>query len=364
MFRSAGYRVDGIGQWGLGGGGTSGEPKAKGFNQWIGFLEQVDAHDYYPELIWRYDSVSDWNGLRQNPGRQYIQDLFNSAMGRSVEINSDFQFFLYLPFTLLHANPRLKERGMQVPHDAPYTAEKWPQPEKNKAAMIARLDQSVGQLLARLEQHKLQRDTIVIFTSDNGPHNQGGVDPKFFKSSGPFRGLKGDLYEGGIRVPMIVWWPGRVDAGKVSEQVGAMWDVLPTLNEAIGQPALEGVDGLSMLPTWFGEKQTNQHENLYWETHEQGFHQAIRRGDWKALRLKPAEGLELYDLKTDPGEAKDMAAQHPEIVARIEEIMRASRTESNEWPSVQPLQPTTGVAVEKRREPVTVPPPKSPSRGN
>lgn len=333
LFRSVGYRVDGIGKWGLGLAGTSGEPKAKGFNQWAGFLDQQDAHDYYPDTIWRYDSVQNWNAPAQNHGRRYIHDVFTEAMGRSVQINADYQFFLYLPFTIPHANPALGKEGMQVPHDAPYSAEDWPQPEKNKAAMITRLDQSVGQLLARLEEQRLHRDTIVIFTSDNGPHDKGGVDPEFFKSSGPFRGIKRDLYEGGLRVPMIVWWPGRVEAGKVSDQVWAMWDLLPTLGEVAGARVPDGLDGISMLPTWLGGQQTNQHDHLYWEFHERGFQQAVRMADWKGLRLAPTEPLELYDLKSDPAEKNNVAAQHPAVVARIEEIMNTERTESEDWPT-------------------------------
>lgn len=333
LFRSAGYRVDGIGKWGLGLAGTSGEPKAKGFNQWAGFLDQTDAHNYFPETIWRFDSVQTWNGPVQNHGRRYIHDVFTEAMGRSIDINADYQFLLYLPFTIPHANPALKKDGMQVPHDAPYSAEKWPQPEKNKAAMITRLDASVGQLLARLEKNKLQRDTIVIFTSDNGPHDKGGVDPKFFKSSGPFRGIKRDLFEGGLRVPLIVWWPGHVPEGKVSDQVGAMWDVLPTLAEAIEAKSPTGIDGISLLPTWLGAKQTNQHDHLYWELHERGFQQAVRVDNWKGLRLKQNDPIELYDLKADPTEEKNLAAQQPAIVARIEAIMRSDRTDSENWPT-------------------------------
>lgn len=333
MFRSVGFRVDGIGKWGLGLAGTSGEPKAKGFNQWAGFLDQQDAHNYYPDTIWRYDSVQNWNAPAQNHGRRYIHDVFTEAMGRSIQINADYQFFLYLPFTIPHANPALGKEGMQVPHDAPYSAEDWPQPEKNKAAMITRLDQSVGRLLARLEEQRLHRDTIVIFTSDNGPHDKGGVDPNFFKSSGPFRGIKRDLYEGGLRVPMIVWWPGRVEAGKVSDQVWAMWDLLPTLGEVAGARVPAGLDGISMLPTWVGQKQTNQHDHLYWEFHEHGFQQAVRMADWKGIRLAPTEPLELYDLKSDPAEEKNVAAQHPAIVAQIEEIMKLEHTEPKEWPT-------------------------------
>ncbi len=359
MFRSAGYRVDGIGKWGLGLAGSTGEPKAKGFNQWVGFLDQTEAHNYYPDSIWRYDSAQNWNGPVQNRGRRYIQDVFTEAMGNSLRINSDFQLFLYLPFTLPHANPALKKQGMQVPHDAPYSAEDWPQPEKNKAAMITRLDASVGQLLARLEQHRLQRDTIVIFTSDNGPHAKGGVDPGFFKSAGPFRGIKRDLYEGGLRVPMIVWWPGQVPEGKVSDQVWAMWDLMPTLAEVSGAKSPVGVDGISMLPTWLGGQQTNQHDHLYWEFHEQGFQQAVRRGDWKALRLKPGGPLELYNLKTDVAEAQDMAGQHPDLVAKLEEIMRAEHSESEEWPA-DPAQ-RKSPAVDEDAEPATPSPNSSAS---
>lgn len=333
LFRSVGYRVDGIGKWGLGLAGTSGEPKAKGFNQWAGFLDQQDAHNYYPDTIWRYDSVQNWNAPAQNHGRRYIHEVFTEAMGRSIQINADYQFFLYLPFTIPHANPALGKEGMQVPHDAPYSAEDWPQPEKNKAAMITRLDQSVGQLLARLEEQRLHRDTIVIFTSDNGPHDKGGVDPEFFKSSGPFRGIKRDLYEGGLRVPMIVWWPGRVEAGKVNDQVWAMWDLMPTLGEVAGARVPDGLDGISMLPTWVGGKQTNQHEHLYWEFHENGFQQAVRMADWKGLRLAPTEPLELYNLKSDPAEEKNVAAEHPTIVAKLEEIMKVEHTEPKEWPT-------------------------------
>jgi arylsulfatase A-like enzyme len=351
MFRAVGYRVDGIGKWGLGLANTTGEPKAKGFTQWAGFLDQTEAHNYYPDSIWRYDSAQNWNAPVQNHGRRYIQDVFAEAMSRSLQINSDYQFFLYLPFTIPHANPALKKEGMQVPHDAPYSAEVWPQPEKNKAAMITRLDATVGQLLARLEQLRLHRDTIVIFTSDNGPHDKGGVDPQFFKSSGPLRGLKRDLYEGGIRVPMIVWWPGQVAEGKVSDQLWAMWDLMPTLAEVSGAKAPAGLDGISMLPTWLGQQQTNQHDHLYWEFHERGFQQAVRMGDWKGLRLKPGEPLELYNLKSDMAEAKDVAGQNPDVVTKLEEIMRTDRSESEEW-STDPAR-RKAPATDEDAEPVS-----------
>lgn len=332
MFRYAGYRVDGIGKWGLGLAGTSGSPKAQGLNQWVGFLDQKAAHNYYPSRVWRYDAEQNWDDYVSNNGSKYIQELFNTATQNSLRINSDYQFFLYLPFTIPHANPALKEKGMQVPSDSPYSAEDWPQPEKNKAAMISRLDQTVGYIRGWLEQYKLEKDSIIIFTSDNGPHDKGGVDPEFFKSSGPFRGTKRDLYEGGIRVPMIVWWPGQVKAGGVSDQVWAMWDLMPTLAEISGAKEVEDIDGISMLPTWLGEKQTNQHEVLYWEFHERGFQQAVRVDEWKGVRLDQDQPIELYNLKSDSGEEENVASKHPTVVARLEELMDREHVPSEDWP--------------------------------
>src|SRR5205823_6000696 len=173
---------------------------------------------------------------------------------------------------------------MEVPNDAPYSKEDWPQQEKNKAAMITRLDTDVGKILDQLKQLKIDQDTILFFSSDNGPHKEGGVDPKFFQSSGPLRGIKRDLYEGGIRVPMIARWPTHIKPGQTSDLVWAFWDFLPTAAEIAGAKAPEKIDGLSVLPTLLGNAQTNRHDFLYWEFHERGFQQAARMGEWKALR--------------------------------------------------------------------------------
>jgi len=184
---------------------------------------------------------------------------------------------------------------------------------------------------------KLDDTTVVFFSSDNGPHQEGGVDPKFFESSGPLRGIKRDLTEGGIRVPLLVRWPGRIKAGAVSEQVFAFWDVLPTLAELGGARAPEKLDGVSLVPTLFGKMQMNQHEFLYWEFHEKGFHQAVRMGDWKAVRHGLDQPLELYNLKADLGEKENVAEKNPEIVAKIEAYLKTARTESKDWPvKVQP----------------------------
>jgi arylsulfatase A-like enzyme len=221
---------------------------------------------------------------------------------------------------------------MQVPSDAPYSAETWPQTEKNKAAMITRMDTDIGKLMAKLKSLKIDNDTVVFFSSDNGPHKEGGVDPKFFESSGPLRGIKRDLYEGGIRVPLIVRWPTQIKAGQVSSLISAFWDFLPTAGEMAQVKAAEKIDGISMLPTLLGRPQTNQHDFLYWEFHERGFQQAARMGDWKAVRLRPDKPLELYNLKTDIGEKQNVADKNPEIVAKLEAYFKTARTESEHWP--------------------------------
>ena len=243
-------------------------------------------------------------------------------------------FFLHLCWTIPHANNEVGRdtgNGMEVPSDAPYSDRSWPQPEKNFAAMITRMDADVGKIMAALRETGQEENTIVIFTSDNGPHREGGHDPDFFDSNGPLRGIKRDLYEGGIRVPMIVRWPARIKPGQVSDQVWAFWDLLPTLAEAAGLPVPSGLDGISMLPAWLGKPQRN-HEYLYWEFHEGGFKQAVRVGDWKGVRLAPGKPLELYDLRTDVGETRNVAAQHPDVVARMEKILAGARTESAEFP--------------------------------
>jgi arylsulfatase A-like enzyme len=234
---------------------------------------------------------------------------------------------------------------MVVPSDAPYSGEEWPQMEKNKAAMITRMDRDIGQILDYLQTLKIDDHTVVFFSSDNGPHKEGGVKPEFFKSSGPLRGIKRDLYEGGIRVPMIVRWPNRIKPGTVSDQVWAFWDFLPTAAELAKVEPPQRLDGISMLPTLLGQKQTNQHEFLYWEFHENGSKQAVRMGDWKAVRLALNKPLELYHLRSDPGEMTDVAEKHPDIIAKIETYLKTARAESEHWP----LKPPPGAQTARTR---------------
>jgi arylsulfatase A-like enzyme len=258
--------------------------------------------------------------------------VFTQAATNFIRIAKYRPFFLYLAYTVPHANNELKAKGMEVPSDKPYSSEDWPQPEKNKAAMITRLDRDVGAILAQLKSLRLESNTVVFFASDNGPHKEGGVNPEFFHSSGPLRGIKRDVYEGGIRVPMIARWPGKIPAGVVSSQVWSFCDFLPTAAALAAARAPTNIDGLSMLPALLGKPQTNQHDFLYWEFHEKGSKQAVRTGDWKGVRLEPGAAFELYDLATDPGETRNVASGHPEIVAKIEAYLKTARTESEHWP--------------------------------
>ncbi len=346
LLKSAGYVTAAIGKWGLGEEGSSGVPGKKGFDEWVGYLNQVHAHDYYPDYLSRSGEGHDKRQpIIDNSGGKkgkYSNDLFTEAAVRFMRISKPDQFnhyrpfFLYLPYTIPHANNELGAKtgnGMEVPNDAPYTDEPWPQVEKNKAAMITRLDKYVGVLMAKLKEYKEDDNTIIIFTSDNGPHKEGGVNPKFFNSSGSLRGIKRDLYEGGIREPMIVWWPGRIKAGSTSDLPCAFWDFLPTAAELAQTAPPTDIDGISLVPTLLGQAQTNQHEFLYWEFHEAGFTQAVRMGDWKAVRFGVDGPLELYNLKNDTGEKHDVAGKNPKVVAQIEEYLKTARTPDENWPT-------------------------------
>jgi arylsulfatase A-like enzyme len=340
-------------------------PQKQGFDEFLGYLDQTHAHDSYTDHLWRYDPPSDtkpgYDGRQEFPENQggkkglYINDLFAAAALKFVRNNKpepyyNYQpFFLYLAYTIPHANNEEGRRtgnGMEVPSDAPYSDQPWPQTEKNKAAMITRMDADIGRLMDKLKELKIDDHTIVCFTSDNGPHKEGGVDPKFFQSSGSLRGIKRDLYEGGIRVPLIVRWPGKIKPGTLNDQAWAFWDILPTAAEIASEKSPEKLDGLSMLPALLGKPQTNRHDFLYWEFHERGFQQAVRMGDWKAVRPQAGAPLELYNLSTDLGEKQDVAAQNPEVVARIEAYLKTARTESEHWP-IKAAKPT---AAQKKQE--------------
>jgi len=333
VLKQAGYRTGIVGKWGLGGAYSDGIPNLQGFDDWFGFLDQTYAHTYYPQSLW--DNKEE-KIIKKNLGKrqQWVQDLFTQRALEFLDKQQKDPFFLYLAFTSPHANDELGRDvgdGMEVPDDKPFTSKPLPQVEKNFASMVTRLDRDVGRVMDQLKKTGQDQNTLVIFTSDNGPHQEGGHDPKFFHSGGPLRGIKRDLYEGGIREPGMARWPGKIRPGTTSDQVWAFWDFLPTAAELAGAPAPKGIDGISFLPGLLGQSQPN-HEYLYWEFHERGFSQAVRMGDWKGVRLGPRQPVELYDLKTDVSETNNVAAAHPDVVKKITDIMHSARTDSKDFP--------------------------------
>jgi arylsulfatase A-like enzyme len=347
LLKGAGYKTGIIGKWGLGEAGSTGVPNRQGFDYWFGYLNQQHAHNYYPEFLWRNEEkfplrnqVNHLIGGRdRTPGGvatkrvDYSHDLFTKEALALLERNKDQTFFLYLAYTIPHANDEAGNRGMEVPSYQPYEDKNWPQPQKGHAAMITRLDRDVGRLFARLKELGLDRQTIVFFSSDNGPHKEGGADPAFFHSSGPLQGYKRSLHDGGIRVPGIARWPGKIKAGTTSDLPWYFADFLPTACELAGTEAPSGVDGISIVPTLLGQGRQRRHEFMYWEFHEgRSSQQAVRMGHWKAVRAAPSAPIQLYDLRTDIAEADDLSADHPDVVAKIAEYLKTARTESKNWP--------------------------------
>jgi arylsulfatase A len=349
VLRDAGYRTAVIGKWGLGQPGTTGQPDKQGFDYAFGFLDHRHAHRQYTDHLWR-------NGERVTTDltNDYVNDLFTRETVDFISRDAARPFFVYLNYTVPHAELRAPEdslaqyRGkfpeqpfVNAAADATPTGARAdgpslgyrsaPQPHAAFAAMISRMDRDIGRLVDLLGTRGIERRTLVLFISDNGPHIEGGGDPVFFKSSGGLRGIKRDLYEGGIRVPMIARWVGVIPPGRVSDHPWAHWDVLPTLAEIAGARAPQGLDGMSMARALRGERQPT-HPFFYWEFHERGFQQAVRMDRWKAVRLKPGVPLELYDLAADPREEHDVAARHRDVLGRIEAYLKTARTESERWP--------------------------------
>lgn len=338
VLKSAGYRTGIFGKWGLGTVGTEGYPTRQGFDRWFGYLSQGQAHTYYPRHLMDNDvairpAANVVYGDRQPTG--YAPDLImDKAKEWLAEQRPGQPFFLYFPSTLPHANNekgRDTGDGMEAPAEHPYTGKPWPSPMRGFAGMMHHLDQQVGELLAQLKRQGLDRNTLVIFTSDNGPHREGGHDPGFFNSSGPLRGIKRDLTEGGIRVPFIAWMPGVIPAGKVSGQPLAFWDMLPTFAALAGAPAPQGLDGIPLVDPLLGRGEA-AHPPMYWEFHERVFSQAVRDGKWKAIRNGVDGKTQLYDLERDLKETNDLAASQPRTVARMEALFESLRTDSPRFP--------------------------------
>ncbi|MDR2146915.1 MAG: arylsulfatase [Tannerella sp.] len=354
MLKAGGYATGCFGKWGLGYPGSEGAPENQGIDEFFGYNCQALAHNYYPYYLW-HNKDTVW--LKGNEGAQkndFSADIIHREAIKFLQNNKNRPFFAYLSYTLPHAElvspddsilamykgkfPETPYRGVDSGKNyrlGPYESSL--QPKADFAAMITRFDSYVGEIMDELKRLGLDENTIVIFASDNGPHHEGGADPDFFKSYGPLRGTKRDMYEGGIRVPMIARYPGKIKAGSVSDHVSAFWDVMPTLAELTGTKAAEHTDGISFVPTLLGQSEKQQkHDYLYWEFHEQGGKIAVTKGNWKAIWLNTNNpqktAVELYDLSNDLHEDHNLARQHPEIVAELDRIMRKSHTDSPAFP--------------------------------
>jgi arylsulfatase A len=313
LMKAAGYATGIIGKWGLGYPGSASTPEKMGFDHFFGYNCQAKAHEYYPTNLWR--------GTNQIvlDGKTYSHDLMAEDSLDFVRKNKGNPFFLYLALTIPHGK-------VQVPDQGEYGKQDWPEQNKNIAAMITRMDKDIGRLMTLLKELNLDEKTLVFFASDNG----AGHNPKFFEASGSLRGMKRDMYEGGIRSPSIARWPGRIKPA-VNEQIWVFWDIMPTLAELTGQKLPGATDGISILGALL-ENKTIEHPPLYFEFHERGFTQAARIADWKAVRLGTKLPIEIYNLKSDPGETENVAEKHPELVAKFDDFLKTARTDSAIWP--------------------------------
>jgi arylsulfatase A-like enzyme len=349
VLQQAGYATALIGKWGLGEIGSEGEPNRQGFDDFYGVVNQTHAHNHYPDFLWRnrervpIPNVVTPAGTVPGAGyattrAQYANDLFFDEARAFIDRSKDRPFFLFLSLTVPHANnerARALGDGQEVPDYGPYAAKDWASPLKGQAAMITRMDRHVGELLAQLKRLGIDQRTLVIFTSDNGPHKEGGpaYDPDFFDANGPFSGIKRSLTDGGIRVPFIARWPGAIRSGGVSPHVGYFGDVFATFAELAGAKPPAGLDSVSLVPTLLGRGTQPTHPYLYWEFYESGFNQAVLLdGRWKGIRLKsPDAPIRVYDLAGDPAEQTDVAGKEPARVDRIRSIMRAAHVDNVHW---------------------------------
>jgi len=333
LLKSRGYATGGVGKWAMGGIGTTGHPNKNGFDFWFGYLDQGQAHNYYPNHLWKNTEKiilkgNVLTGEVKDRGRvskkrtTYSHDLLTTQAMKFIRNHKDTPFLLHVHWTIPHANNeggRATGNGMEVPDYGLYAKEKWPNTKKGAAAMITRMDKDVGEIIKLLKELDIQNETMIFFTSDNGPHSEGGHKHETFNANGPLRGYKRDLYEGGIRVPGIAYWPNKIKSGTVSDQPLAFWDWLPTACELAGITPPAKLDGLSFAPTLLGKSdQQEMHPYLFWKY---GNKTAIRKQEWKAVRNAQNKGMELYNLNTDIGETKNLSAQYPDKIRELEKLM-------------------------------------------
>lgn len=348
ILRDQGYVTGAFGKWGLGPVNSEGDPNRQGFDKYYGYNCQRLAHNYYPFHLWNNTDKVILDGNMDGGTEVYAPQKIHEEALSFIRENKDTSFFLFYPNVIPHAELLVPEeymekfRGKFLPEKeykgtddgekfrlGPYGS----QAESHAAfaGMVNLLDEQVGEVMNLVEELGISDNTLIIFTSDNGPHLEGGADPDYFDSNGPLTGYKRDLYEGGIRVPMIASWPGTIQSGSTSEHISAFWDVMPTVAELAGANTPDGIDGISFLPTLLGQPQEH-HEYLYWEFHERGGRMALRKGDWKVVQYdvkKDPDGpVELYDLSDDIGEKNDLSSQHPELVKELTTLMKNARTEN------------------------------------
>ena len=346
LLKRRGYATGAMGKWGLGPIGSSGDPNRQGFDLFYGYNCQVHAHNHYPRFLWRNDEMEMFPGNdRTMYGETYSQDKFTEVALDFVRANHQQPFFLYLPVAIPHLAIQVPDqsladfRGEITEEDYEHRGYlPYPEPRAGYAAMISHLDRDIGKIMDLLEELGVADNTLVIFTSDNGPtyNRLGGSDSKYFESAGPLRGRKGSLWEGGIRVPLVACWPDRIPAGQTSDHLAGFQDFLPTFCDVAGMESPDGIDGISFLPTLTNSGEQPGHEFLYWEFPGYGGQQAVRWNNWKAIRQKlhknPEAPFQLYDLNEDIGESRDVAADHPDVIARIQEICRQSHEPSSLFP--------------------------------
>jgi arylsulfatase A-like enzyme len=352
MLQAGGYVTGCFGKWGLGYPRSEGAPEYQGFDKFFGYNCQGLAHNYYPYYLWNNQDTVWLKGNAGNGTGEYAQDVIHREAIQFIRDNKNAPFFAYLTYVIPHAELVTPDDSIAAIYSEQFPETPWKgvdsgpgyrkgrygsseHPKADFAAMVTRLDAYVGDVISVLKELNLDKNTIVVFTSDNGPHIEGGADPHFFNSYGPLRGVKRDVYEGGIRVPFIAWYPGKIKAGTTSQHIGAFWDVMPTLAELTGTQAAGNTDGISFVPALFERQGQKQHEYLYWEFHEQGGKIAVRKDNWKAIWLNVGNpkktSVELYDLSKDIHEDYNLAEQHPDIITELTKIKIFARTPSEIW---------------------------------
>lgn len=323
------YRTALIGKWGLGEDSTTGIPNKKGFDYFFGYLNQTLAHNYYPETLWRNQEI-----VKLEKGT-YAPNLFQKEAEDFIKREKSKPFFLYYATILPHAHNELTRKtgnGMEIPSNEPYQNENWTIQQKNYAAMVSLLDEQVGRIHKLLKDLKLDKNTIVMFMSDNGPQGkaEGGYEQEQFQSNMGLRGIKRVLYEGGIRSPLLVQWNGKIKANQTNSATWTQYDLMPTIADLIGYKDEYSTDGKSFKQEFFGKKSKN-HDYKYWEFYEGGFVQAVRFGNWKGVRKGINGKIELYDLSKDEKETNEISAKFPDVVKRIEQIMKVEHIDSEDW---------------------------------